>query len=146
MGKARPENDRCFSDGLPSDPVFAVYADKKGPAVSRIKRPRPKDPREKHDSKRVANNRSRIKETLQCPYCDEKMRLWAVTDNPMSTWDHDLYICINDFCPYVVNGWKVMYDQGNHNVSYRLCYDPKSDTLSPIPVPNLAVIKGSLRD
>lgn len=146
MGKPRPEGDKYAKEGLPSDPVFAAFADKKGPSNSRIKRPKPTDHIERPSSESIKEKTSKIKYTHRCPYCNERMHLWAITDNPMSTWDHDLYLCINDFCPYVINGWKVMYEQGNQHVTYRLCYDPKSDTLSPIPVPNLAVIKGSLRD
>lgn len=146
LGKPRPEGDKYAKEGFPSDPVFAVYADKKGAGNLHDRRPRPADNIAKPSPESIKEKISKIKETHRCPYCDQKMHLWAITDNPMSTWDHDLYICINDNCPYVINGWKVMYEQGNQNVTYRLCYDPKSDSLSPIPVPNLAVIKDSLRD
>ncbi|MEJ2753349.1 MAG: ogr/Delta-like zinc finger family protein, partial [Chloroflexota bacterium] len=85
-------------------------------------------------------------ETGACPYCGQKMRLWAVTQNPMTTWDHDFYICINDECSYLVRGWKVMYDQGHPGVSYRLSFDPVSKTFSPITIPSLNAIKGQLTD
>lgn len=146
MGQPRPENDKYAYTGFPSDPIFAVYADKKGADKSRANRPRPQDYRNDLEPEIIKQRKAHINETHECPYCGEKMRLWGITDNPMSTWDHDIYICVNDSCPYLVRGWKVMYEQGNPSVSYRLTYDPKSNTLSPIPVPNLAVIKDALKD
>ncbi len=146
MGQPRPEDDKYAFTGFPSDPIFAVYADKKGAGISRAKRPRPQEYRDDLEPEIIKKRKARISETHECPYCGQKMRLWGITDNPMSTWDHDIYVCVTDSCPYLVRGWKVMYDQGNPSISYRLTYDPKSDTISPIPVPNLAVIKDSLRD
>ncbi len=146
MGKPRPPGDRYASTGLPGDPVFAVYAESKGGDPARPARQKPDQEAEEIPDGELEERKTKIPETLRCPYCDRRLRLWAVTENPLTTWDHDLYICANDSCPYTVGGWGVMFRQGNNGISYRLCYDPKSETVLPIPIPNLAAIKNELRD
>jgi hypothetical protein len=79
-----------------------------------------------------------VKDTLNCPHCGEKMKKWAVPENPFAyTWDNDfMYICFNDACPYFVRGWDFMCREGNRGVSYRLMYNPEKDRCMPVPVPS----------
>ena len=86
-----------------------------------------------------------VKETLCCPHCGEKMKKWAVPENPFAcTWDNDfLYICFNDECPYFVRGWVFMSKEGNSG-SYRLMYNPEKDTCNPIPVPTPRALRESI--
>ena len=139
-------SDRYAGTGTPSDPVFAVWANRKGAGAPGRVRTMPEDEPGMPDAGTLSRRTRRIRETLECPYCQQRLRLWAITENPWSTWDHDLYLCANDACPYVVRGWTAMFMQGNAGVSYRLCWDPESDTVRPIPIPSLSVIKDSLRD
>ncbi len=89
-----------------------------------------------------------IKDTLACPHCGERLRKWAVPDNPFGqTWDNDfMYICFNDTCPYYVKGWDHMYKEGNRGVSYRLMYNPEKDCCMPIPVPSPKALRESIVD
>jgi SAM-dependent methyltransferase len=149
-GRPRPKDDKYAETDLPSDPIYAVYSDKKGGNPFRGKRPTimndygdPLTPEE------VERNKKRVKETLNCPYCGERMKKWAVPDNPFSyTWDNDfMYICFNDGCRYYVRGWDHMYREGNRGISYRLMYNPENDCCSPIPVPSSKALKeGIIRE
>ena len=88
-----------------------------------------------------------IKNTHCCPYCGEKIRKWAVPDNPFSLWSEEyMYICFNDACPYLLRGWNVMESQGNRGSSYRLMYDPFKDICKPVPVPTLSALKDGIID
>jgi SAM-dependent methyltransferase len=148
-GKPRPKEDKYAHLGIPSDPVYAVYAEKKGGDPSRCVRPEvtipygdPVDPGELEKRKKA------VKETLCCPYCGEKLRKWAVPENPFEvTWDNDfMYICFNDECPYYVRGWDFMYRDGNRGASYRLMYNPEKDCCMPIPVPSPKALRESIID
>jgi len=146
-GKPRPADDK-YADSAPlSDPVYAVYADKKGGPASR--KPRPVlsmgygDLRSKEE---VENKNVCIKETLCCPYCDQKLSKWEVPDNPFcQTWDNEfMYICFNDLCPYFVRGWDKMYRDTLQGMSYRLMYNPEKDRCFPIPVPSHHALKDGI--
>jgi SAM-dependent methyltransferase len=137
-GKPRPKDDKYADSGLPSDPVYAVYAERKGASVKR-KRSRPVvDYRPWMDPAGLPERERAVKQTMCCPHCGEKLRKWAVPDNPfVQTWDNDhMHICFNDACPYYVRGWNFMYREGNHGISYRLMYNPVKDRCMPIPVPS----------
>ena len=146
-GKPRPKDDKYYQEGIPSDPIYAVYADKKGGA----RKERPVitiafgDFLEGHE---LEERKKAIKETLSCPYCGKKLRKWAVPKNPFAyTWDNDfMYICFNDTCPYFVRGWDVMYREGNRGVSYRLMYNPDKDRCLPVPVPTPKALKEGIID
>jgi len=138
-GKPRPKDDKYADLGIPSDPIYAVYADKKGGGPSRGIRPQVTIPYgESLDPGELEKRKRAIKETLCCPYCGEKMSKWAVPENPFEvTWDNDfMYICFNDACPYYVRGWDFMYRDGNRGASYRLRYNPDKDCCMPVPVPS----------
>jgi len=146
-GKPRPKNDKYAHLGIPSDPIYAIYADKKGGDPLRGARPelmvsygKPLD-QETFDARKKT-----MKHTLRCPHCGEKMLKWAVPDNPFEvTWDNEfMYICFNDACPYYVRGWDFMYREGNRGCSYRLMYNPEKDCCMPIPVPTPKALRESI--
>ncbi|MDY6971967.1 MAG: methyltransferase domain-containing protein, partial [Thermodesulfobacteriota bacterium] len=135
--KPRPKNDKYAYLGIPSDPVYAVYADKRG--GSRQKKARPfveMDFGEIPDKKNLERRKKATRNTLRCPYCQDSLKKWAVPDNPfVQTWNNDfMYICFNDECPYFVRGWDRMYNETKQGMSYRLMYNPENDCCGPIPV------------
>jgi hypothetical protein len=94
----------------------------------------------------VEQKKACIKETLCCPYCDQKLSKWEVPDNPFcQTWDNEfMYICFNDDCPYFVRGWDKMYRDTLQGMSYRLMYNPEKDRCMPIPVPSHQALKDGI--
>lgn len=148
-GKPRPKEDKYSRFAMPSDPVYAVYAEKRGGADSRSARPRPTFfYGERLEPQELESRKRRIKSTLRCPYCGERLNKWEVPDNPFEvTWDNDfMYICFNDECPYYVRGWDHMSREGNRGVSYRLMYHPEKDVCMPIPVPSPKALRESIID
>jgi len=146
-GKPRPKDDKYAHLGIPSDPIYAVYADKKG--GDPLRRSRPEviiSYGEPLDQETFERRKKAIKQTLRCPHCGEKMLKWAVPDNPFEvTWDNEfMYICFNDACPYYVRGWDFMYREGNRGCSYRLMYNPEKDCCMPIPVPTPKALRESI--
>jgi len=148
-GKPRPTEDKYASFGIPSDPVYAVYAEKPGGNPERKRRPVVSmfcGPCE--DPSFLSLRKKAVKNTLACPHCGARLKKWAVPDNPFGqTWDNDfMYICFNDACPYYVRGWDHMYKEGNRGVSYRLMYNPEKDCCMPIPVPSPKALRESIVD
>ena len=146
-GKPRPKDDKYAHLGIPSDPIYAVYADKKG--GDPLREPRPEfmvSYGESLDQETFEARKKTIKHTLRCPHCGEKMLKWAVPDNPFEvTWDNEfMYICFNDVCPYYVRGWDFMYREGNRGSSYRLMYNPEKDCCMPVPVPTPRALRESI--
>ncbi len=142
-GQPRPAQDRYAGLGLPSDPVWAVYANRLGAA--RV-RPDPEallPPAE--EPALVEARRARLPETLCCPHCGERLLKWAVPQTPFTEWDAEhLYLCFNDLCPYLVRGFTVMAAQGNASFSYRLGYDRERDRVSAIPVYSLRQLRDGI--
>jgi SAM-dependent methyltransferase len=146
-GKPRPKDDKYAHLGIPSDPVYAVYAEKKGGNLLRSARPELiVSYGEPLNQATFEARKKAIKHTLRCPHCGERMLKWAVPDNPFEvTWDNDfMYICFNDACPYYVRGWDFMYREGNRVASYRLMYNPEKDCCMPIPVPTPKALRESI--
>ena len=146
-GKPRPADDK-YADTMPlSDPVYALYADKKGGRPDRRQRPIiSAGCSDKPDREEVEKKKACIKETLCCPYCDQKLSKWEVPDNPFcQTWDNEfMYICFNDDCPYFIRGWDKMYRDTLQGMSYRLMYNPEKDRCMPIPVPSHQALKDGI--
>jgi SAM-dependent methyltransferase len=148
-GRPRPRDDKYAHLNIPSDPIYAVYADKIGKDISRQKRPAIEISYGERLSKDELEKRKRsIKNTLLCPHCGEKLNKWAVPDNPFSqTWDNDyMYICFNDACPYYVRGWDCMHNQAGCSVSYRLMYNPENDGCIPVPVQSPKSLRDGIAD
>ncbi len=147
-GRPRPANDKYARMNLPSDPVYALYADRKGGVSAQRKRPCVKiESAECVNPEELEKRKKTIKKTLCCPHCGEKMRKWEVPENPfVSTWDNDfMYICFNDGCPYYIRGWDFMAGEGNTG-SYRLMYNPEKDTCQPVPVQSPNTLREGIVD
>jgi hypothetical protein len=148
-GRPRPKDDKYVRLGIPSDPIYAVYADRKGADPSRKPRPAVQlGYGAMPGAEELKRRKEAIKDTLACPYCGETLRKWMVPDNPFcQTWDNDfMYICFDDECPYFVRGWDHMGNGGNRGVSYRLMYHPEKDRCMPIPVPSARALRDGIAD
>jgi hypothetical protein len=148
-GKPRPKDDKYAHLGTPSDPIYAVYAEKSGGSRQRKTRPSPRLIGEQLLGKDELEAKKRqIKHTLQCPYCDSRMKKWEVPDNPFEvTWNNEfMYICFNDQCPYYVRGWDHIYQSTKRMASYRFMYNPDKDVCTPIPVPSPKALRESIMD
>jgi len=147
-GKPRPEGDKYSGLGLPSDPIYAVYAERSGRPKGRKKRPDPADTIDRPlVSEGLAQRTERVGQTLRCPHCEQALDKWKVPDHPFSEWNNDfMYICFNDCCSYYVGGWSAMARQGNHGVSYRYMYNPENGASTPIPVPSPGALKSGIID
>jgi hypothetical protein len=142
-GKPRPQDDKYAHLGIPSDPIYVVYAEKS--VGERNKRPDLSliwpltdlpDPAE------LELRKGAVKDTLQCPHCNEVLLKWKLPQNPFTEWDMEfLFVCFSDTCPFLVRGWEVMYRQGNMGLSYRFAYNPDRDQCMSEPVPNLHALK-----
>lgn len=140
-GMPRPRDDRYAHLGIPSDPVYAVYADRVGGQPKRRPEPRPAGI-PVQDQEEIRRNMEQVGATLRCPYCGERMSKWTVPQTPFTEWDTEfMYICFNDACPYLVRGWQVMEEQGNRGMSYRCMYNPERRRCMPVPVPTLGALK-----
>ena len=85
----------------------------------------------------VAERKKRVHETLECPYCEEKLLKFELPPNPFSEWpDEYVYVCFNNDCSYLISGWDTMAAQGNIGFSYRLMYNPTLKKCMPTPVPS----------
>ena len=145
-GKPRPRDDKYAHLGIPSDPIYAVYAEKSG--GGRSKRPDLSliwPLTDLTDPKQLEHRKSAVKHTLECPHCKERLLKWQLPQNPFTGWDMEfLFVCFNNTCPFLIRGWEVMYRQGNMGLSYRFAYNPDRDQCMSIPVPNLHALKESI--
>lgn len=139
MGLPRPDGDRYLDTGVPSDPVFALFAEKKGGAPGRDPRKLPHDPANLAvDPESVAVRKRNVGETLTCPHCTEPLSRWEVPDDPIIDWPNDhMYICFNDGCPFVVRGWRFMWEQGIEGHSYRYLFNPLTGASTTVPIQTL---------
>jgi SAM-dependent methyltransferase len=142
-GKPRPKDDKYAHLGIPSDPIYAIYAEKTG--GGRSKRPKKLNDSalpDLPDPQELEKRKGAITGTLQCPYCCEKLWKWEVPQTPFTQWDVEfMFLCFNDHCPYFVRGWDFMYRQGNSGLSYRFAYNPDRDQCLSVPVPSLHALK-----
>jgi SAM-dependent methyltransferase len=148
MGLPRPEEDRYFSLGTPSDPLFAVFAEKKGLVSNRRNRLVLRDPAQLDtDWADVQERKSKVGDTLECPHCQQKLSKWEVPDDPCIDWPNDyLYLCFNDFCPFVVRGWRYMWNQGIVGTSYRYLFNPLKGTSTTVPIRGLTDLRPGIVD
>jgi SAM-dependent methyltransferase len=148
QGGQRPPEDRYAGYGLPADPIFAVYgfAEKtQAPLPAAEEESRALlDLRDKGTAD-LGEKMKKVKDSLECPYCGQRMQKWAVPQGPFTEWDNDfMYICFNDACPYLVRGWEVMGRQGNTGISYRCMYYPERDVCMPVPIFSLQALRESI--
>lgn len=145
-GKPRPQDDKYAVMNIPSDPIYALFAEKKSPGKPRTKRPRIILPELiMPDKKTIARKKEHVHHTLTCPYCDEKLKKWAVPQNPYTEWDNEfMYICFNDLCSYFLKGFESMQRQGNFGLSYRFMFNPENRSFSPVPVPSETALRESI--
>ena len=136
MGLPRPVTDRYHDTGVPSDPVFALFAEKKGGAPGREARRVPADPADLEIDYLEAREKSlHAGETMTCPYCAEPLSKWEVPDDPCIDWSNQfLYLCFNDACPFVVRGWRFMWEQGMEGHSYRFLLNPSTGGHTTVPI------------
>ena len=145
QGKPRPPGDRYAELGIPSDPVYAIFAEREGGSVDRPRRTPPDPALEPWDPDQLARRRKTIGHTLTCPYCDSRLKKWAVPQTPFTEYDTEfMYICFDDRCPFLVGGWDTMNRQGNHGFSCRFMYDPDRDVCISVPVPSLRALRESI--
>ena len=147
-GKTRPKDDKYAHLGIPSDPIYAVYAEKLGGEISA--RPEPSSSAsfgKKPDKKELERRKAAVKHTLRCPHCGQGLLKWEVPQNPFTQWDVDfMFVCFNNECPYLVQGWEAMNQQGNSGLSYRFAYNPNRDNCLSVPVPNLHALREGIID
>ena len=142
-GKPRPKDDKYAHLGIPSDPIYAVYAEKNGGGVSErpnlsVVWPLTDLP----DPEELERRKKAVKDTLLCPHCNEGLLKWELPLNPFTQWDMEfLFVCFNDTCPFLLRGWEVMYRQGNMGLSYRFAYNPDRDQCMSVPVPHLHALR-----
>jgi len=133
QGKVRPPDDPYADKGIPSDPIYAVYADKRGASPDRGPRPTiPSEAGDPIDPEELARRKERVRETLECPYCQQRLERIDLEQTPFFEWDFDhAYVCLNNRCSYYVSSFEDMAAQGNMGFSCRLMYDPIRDMCRP---------------
>lgn len=133
-GKPRPKDDKYADQGIPSDPIYAVYAQKPGGVPNSVGTINISQGGAQMNAAEIEKKKGDIKNTLRCPHCDAELKKLEVPQTSFTEWPNEyFYICLNDECPYFVRGWDAMAEQGNH-CSYRLMYDPLTDCCQPAPV------------
>jgi hypothetical protein len=90
----------------------------------------------------VERRKKEVGKSLRCPYCEQPLSRWEVPNTPFCEWDMEfVYVCFNDFCPYMLEGWDVMRGQGAPGFTYRLMYDPDRNRFRPTPLPSAQAMK-----
>jgi len=143
QGKARPAEDKYADQAVFSDPIYAIYAEKEGGDPNRKRRPAITDEAVSVvDRDQVEKRKHDVAKTLRCPYCEQQLQKWEISHTPFSEWDMDhVYVCFNDLCPYMQEGWEVMRSQGAFGFTYRLMYDPDHNVFQPTPLPSAQAMK-----
>jgi hypothetical protein len=73
-GKPRPRSDKYAPLGIPSDPVYALYADKKGGGILKNLRPNLTVTYGKAiDNDQLKKKEKAVGKTLCCPHCGDKL-------------------------------------------------------------------------
>lgn len=143
-GKPRPADDRYAGSVLSSDPVCAVFADRKGGAGITRELGEIDAAGQIVDSNVLRERKRTIQRTLQCPHCEQPLSKWQVPQTPFIEWSSThQFICFNDECPYYVRGWETFSKQGIPG-SYRFMYDPDSNGCHSVPVLTPVALKASI--
>jgi hypothetical protein len=73
------------------------------------------------------------------------MKKWRVP--VVSTWPNEFFfVCLNDECPYYVQGWDLMWEQQATRASYRCRLDPDTGKFVPLPVWSADALKDNIID
>jgi SAM-dependent methyltransferase len=143
-GKPRPPDDRYAASGLPSDPVYAVYADRKGGSAATRELRGLKTADAGLEPEIFRERKRSIARTLRCPHCEQALSRWRVPQTPFIEWSSTYqFICFNDACPHYVGGWKTFENQGIPG-SYRFMYDPDSGGCHSVPVLTPTSLRASI--
>jgi SAM-dependent methyltransferase len=148
QGRPRPADDRHADEDPLSDPVFALYAERRGGRAGRASRPEPRvEWPAPWGEEEVERRRARTKETLACPHCGEALSAWEAPDGPFAEWERGLYhVCFNDRCPFLIRGFDTLARQGNLGYSCRVLYDRERDRFRPIPVNGIRALRSGIRE
>lgn len=146
QGQPRPEGDRYGGSGLPSDPVYAVWAERGHRVESRRERPFPTvEVPAPWGPEEVARRGRHVSETHCCPHCGSALLKWAVPQTPFTEWDTEhMRVCFNDNCPFYRRGWGALYRQGNFGFSHRFMYDPDRQVCTSVPVHGPAALRDGI--
>jgi SAM-dependent methyltransferase len=143
-GKPRPSDDRYAASGLPSDPVYAVFADRKGGSAATRRLRSVEAAGAGVDSEVLRDRKRSIARTLRCPHCEQRLSRWHVPQTPFIEWSSTYqFICFNDHCPHYVRGWTTFENQGIPG-SYRFMYDPDSCGCHSVPVLTPTALRASI--
>jgi len=145
-GLPRPEDDRYAELGLPSDPVYAVFAERRGGAPGRPRRELPSTySGQRPSAEELARRKEETRRSLCCPHCGVRMLRWQVPQTPFTEWDAEfMYICFNDDCPYLMAGWGSLGEQGNVGFSHRQMYEPRRHAFYPALVTGLRDLRAGI--
>ena len=148
QGLPRPKDDKYAHLGLPSDPIYAVWAERKGGDPDRESRPYPVlDLGGSIDKAQLDLLVKELPESLRCPHCFQSLKKWSVPQTPFTEWDNEfMYVCFNDQCPYLLRGFQEMSRQGNLGSSYRFRYNPENGSVGPIMVQDFKMLKDGIVD
>ncbi|UCD23208.1 MAG: hypothetical protein JSW51_09105 [Gemmatimonadota bacterium] len=87
-----------------------------------------------YSDEEIGERKLQVKDTLRCPYCDDRLRKWLVIQTPFTEWPSEfLYVCLNDECGYFVGGWETLAEQDVPG-SYRFMFEPTIGGCYSIPV------------
>lgn len=86
----------------------------------------------------------------ECPHCGQKMLTWEVPPYSFSDglgWGTTfLYVCFNDECPFLVDGWERMMTYYGQKASYRAMCNPDTMEMGAVPVFSREALKGGIYD
>ncbi|MBW1879116.1 MAG: methyltransferase domain-containing protein, partial [Deltaproteobacteria bacterium] len=139
VGLPRPPDDEFLALGLPSDPIYAVCADSLGGPADRPARSCPPSTTGiPIDRELLRQREEQVGRTHRCPYCEGALTPWDVPQTPFTEWAcEQVYVCLDNRCPYYCRSWSAMDEQGNVGFAYRLMYNPDRDRCMPAPAAGL---------
>ena len=148
QGQPRPDDDRYAHTGLPSDPIYAVWAERRGGSTLENARPEPTiSVPAPWDSTEVERRKKTVHETSECPHCGSQLRRWAVPQTPFTEWDsEEMLVCFDDLCPFYRRGWGALHGQGNFGFSHRFMFDPDRNVCLSVPVPSARALRDGILD
>jgi SAM-dependent methyltransferase len=141
----RPDDDKYTHLGIPSDPVYAVYADRLGAPPKRRPLPAPAAGRAATPAHDSPERLDPAATETRCPHCGGKLSKLDVPQTPFTEWPGEYHlVCLDDECPYFLRGWETMGKQGNIG-SFRFMYDPFTGRAYPLPVMDKNSLKDTIR-